>query len=335
MTRPIAERTGSVRLDPAQGKHGLQVVPILGISLDQPEYGLLDSGTLPAVNITEISSTGSVPELKVENTLRTRVFLMDGQELIGAKQNRILNTDVLVPAKTTLTLPVSCVEAGRWHYSSPSFTPGKTASHRVRSGKQERVYAALRSTGYHDADQSAVWSEVHDTLMGSSCMSSTSSLHDAYEAQESNLTDFRSSLHLPDETVGLAIFCNGRFQGLDLFDRCSTLRYFWESLVDSYAIDWLARLGKAVDSTVDPAQVGQTTLDTAMSGNWEVFPSPGEGRDYRLSDARLTGSCLVWEEKSAVHLQLFPRQNGEGDEQARVWRPRIHRPYAGGSGRIG
>ena len=100
MTPAIAERTGSVRLDSAQGKDGFQLVPILGVSLDQPEYRLLDGGTLRAVNITEISSAGSVPELKVENTLNTRVFLMDGQELIGAKQNRILNTDVLVPART-------------------------------------------------------------------------------------------------------------------------------------------------------------------------------------------------------------------------------------------
>ena len=67
MTPAIAERTGSVRLDAAQGKHGFQVVPILGVSLDQPEYRLLDGGTLRAVNITEISSAGSVPELKVEN----------------------------------------------------------------------------------------------------------------------------------------------------------------------------------------------------------------------------------------------------------------------------
>jgi len=50
--------------------------------------------------------------------------IIDVQELVGAKQNRILNTDVLVPAKSTRDVPVSCVERGRWGYKSRHFTPG-------------------------------------------------------------------------------------------------------------------------------------------------------------------------------------------------------------------
>jgi hypothetical protein len=330
MTQTIAQRAESVRPDIAQGKHGLQVVPILGRSLNQPEYRLLDGHTLAAVRITETSDAGSVPALRIENALDSRVFLMDGQELVGAKQNRILNTDVLVPASTTLTLPVSCVEAGRWAYSSPSFTPGKTASHRVRSGKQDRVYASLRKSGHYDADQSAVWDEVHATLMGTSCMSSTSALHDAYRAQEAQLVEFRSLLRLPEHAVGLAVFCNSRFQGLDLFDRCSTFHYFWESLVDSYAIDWLAGSAGKLDSTVDPAQVVSAVLHTSGFGNWEAFSSPGEGRDYRLSDGKLSGSALVWEEKVVVHLQVFPKPDDQEQERTSAWRPRIHRRYARG-----
>ena len=55
-----------------------------------------------------------MPELVVENPLDERVLLYDGEELVGAKQNRILNVSVLVEAKSTLTIPVSCVEQGRW-----------------------------------------------------------------------------------------------------------------------------------------------------------------------------------------------------------------------------
>jgi hypothetical protein len=41
--------------------------------------------------------------------------LLDGEELIGAKQNRALNLTILAPAKQVIVIPVSCVEAGRWH----------------------------------------------------------------------------------------------------------------------------------------------------------------------------------------------------------------------------
>ena len=57
---------------------------------------------------------GSVPDLLVENRGDVRVLFLEGEELIGAKQNRILNTSVLVAAHTKVKIPVSCVERGRW-----------------------------------------------------------------------------------------------------------------------------------------------------------------------------------------------------------------------------
>ena len=54
--------------------------------------------------------------------------MLDGEELIGAKQNRILNTTVLVAAHTEVTIPVSCVEQGRWGYRGRQFRPGDARS---------------------------------------------------------------------------------------------------------------------------------------------------------------------------------------------------------------
>ena len=73
------------------------------------------------VHIEEISEQGSVPEILFENSDDVPVLLLDGQELIGAKQHRILNLTILVPARSTLAIPVSCVEGGRWHWSRRDF----------------------------------------------------------------------------------------------------------------------------------------------------------------------------------------------------------------------
>ena len=104
MSVAIASRVRGVRPDDRQGKQSLAVVPILGSSAAQPAYETLRQDTFASVQVTEISEGGSVPELKVHNALGVRVFLMDGQELVGAKQNRILNTDVLVGAGQSLSI---------------------------------------------------------------------------------------------------------------------------------------------------------------------------------------------------------------------------------------
>jgi hypothetical protein len=289
---------------------------------------LLRPETFSAVKVTEISDAGSVPVLHVENALDLRVFLMDGQELLGAKQNRILNTDVIVPAHGKLSIPVSCVEQGRWRPVSGQFHHGKSSHHAMRRAKMARVHDSLKEGRGHDADQQAVWNEVAACIIASDATSPTQALSDAYARRDHELTEFRGSLRMPEQAVGVAVFHGGKFQGLDLFDRHSTLKYFWESLLDSYAIDFLS-------APVDPASPPRTTegdiirqhLDRAVAGRWENFPSPGEGADWRLDDEQLTGAALIWEEKVVVHLQLFPKAAQDSEPRLPNYRPRIRRRY--------
>jgi hypothetical protein len=60
---------------------------------------------------------GTAPDLTLENETDQMVFLMDAEALVGAKQNRILNTSILAAANSSMTIPVSCVEQGRWQYA--------------------------------------------------------------------------------------------------------------------------------------------------------------------------------------------------------------------------
>jgi hypothetical protein len=325
MMSAIADRAGRVSPSErgAQGAATLRVIPIVGPSHEQPEYRVLERAIMDAINVTEVSEGGSVPRLRIENTLDERVFLMDGQGLIGAKQNRILNTDVLVPAKAIVTIPVSCVEAGRWRYATRCFMPDKAASYAVRSRKMTRVHESLKKKGVHDADQGAVWQDVDASMQCAGVLSPTAALHDAYAQRERELEDFRRDLQMPADAVGMAVFRGGRLLGLDLFDRASTFHHYWTSLVDSYAIDWL--LAEPTRLPIDPqpgahgddpdGAVIRDALSAAGCGAWDRFAAPpgAEGADYRLSHERLVGSALVWEESVVLHLQMFQRP----DDQAR------------------
>ncbi len=84
------------------------------------------------IEVSDVSESGSVPELKVINKAAKMVLILDGEELVGAKQNRIVNTTILVAVRCTMVIPVSCVEQGRWTIRYD--TPGDTAQIRGPSG---------------------------------------------------------------------------------------------------------------------------------------------------------------------------------------------------------
>lgn len=98
-----------------------------------------------------MSEAGSVPFLKVANGTDRPLLLLDGEELI-------LNTTVLVAAHTEVTIPVSCVEQGRWGYRWRRFAPGDASLFAsIRARNAARVSQSLRAGQGHRADQAEVW----------------------------------------------------------------------------------------------------------------------------------------------------------------------------------
>jgi hypothetical protein len=111
--------------------HGaLTVIPLLAPGAPDPGWlTLAEAGD--AVTIEEVSEAGAVPTLRLTSVADRPVLLLDGEELIGARQNRVLNTTVLVAAGARLTIPVSCVEEGRWAYRSRRFAVESATGARV------------------------------------------------------------------------------------------------------------------------------------------------------------------------------------------------------------
>ena len=93
-----------------RGFANLTLIPLLHHGSKKPEYLTLDEAMATGrFHVTEVSEAGHVPELRVRNDLDRPVLLLDGEELVGAKQNRVVNLTILVGAQSTLTIPVSCV----------------------------------------------------------------------------------------------------------------------------------------------------------------------------------------------------------------------------------
>jgi hypothetical protein len=295
-----------VRVGQPQTHHNLTIYPLHIQNGHQRSYKTLDEAlTAQEVVVKEVSEGGSVPSLAVQNTGALPVLIIIGEALIGAKQNRVLNTSLLVPAKTELKIPVSCVEQGRWAYTSQHFSSSPSMSHSyMRSVQTDNVTKNLRAKSEYDADQGAVWQEVSRKMRSHSTSSRTAALHDVYDQTDNQLKEYLDAFSAP-EAEGILAAINGQVVGADLFDHHDTLKTLFPKLARSYALDALERKEAASGgATGDDTRQFFSAVGEAKD---ELYDSVGLGKDVRLSGEQVTGSGLLWDDR-VVHASLFNRK---------------------------
>ena len=190
--------------------HGrLAVFPLTGADAPGPDYLTLDEAlAAKTLRITEVSAAGSVPELKAVNSGERPVLLLDGEQLVGAKQNRIVNASFLIPPESVTRIPVSCVEQGRWGYKGREFGASKHFSpHRIRRDNAEFHKTTLRQNRGYATEQGKVWAHVADMSHKMAAPTMTGAMNDILEQREGSALRGRSDPLLRVREI------NGRKQG--------------------------------------------------------------------------------------------------------------------------
>jgi hypothetical protein len=303
----IAETLSGIDLGPPVTSAGLTMFPLLSGRNGEPDYFTLDealAGGLAA--ITEISESGSVPELRFVNKGDRPVLLVDGEELVGAKQNRILNLTILAPQRSELTLPVSCVERGRWSDRSGAVTTSHSAQFaRARVNKTASVTSSLKETGRRNSDQLQTWHDIEGLLCNLAVQSRTSAMSDGYECYSSDLDESVRALSPVEGQAGAVFVVNHQIVGLDLFDHSSTFCKLLPKLVRSYAIESVRCAGADALPERSGASTVQRFLASVMEAKAESFNAVGEGEDLRIQETNLSGAGLVARGR-LIHLCGFP-----------------------------
>ncbi len=308
----VVERVESVSVGAPQTYSGLTIYPLTSRSSSGPDYLTLDQATRQkAVEIAE-KEGGQVDQVTIRNNSRRPVFIMDGEEIIGAKQNRILNSSVPIPGRKSAALPVSCVEQGRWTGSTDRFTSGGTQlfakARQSKVADVNRNYAAEPSAGAR-SDQQKVWAHVAAKRTSMRLGNEAGPMHEAYTKNAVKIDDYVKHFHVVKGQVGALFVIRGEIVGADIFDQNETLRSLLPKMVKSYALDAMEtpRL-KQTSGKLGVPTVADARKFLELIGrrgvSFKTYPSPGDGSDVRISSPDLQGSALVVDGE-AMHIALF------------------------------
>jgi len=285
--------------------HGrlLRMYPLLSNDIVDPAYDLAGAafaaGTL---TVTEVSQAGAVPTLRVTNSGARPVLLLDGEELVGAKQNRVLNVTVMVPSRQAVDVPVSCVEAGRWGYRSAAFKDADWLMDAELRAKKMRDVSDTMGRASRAGDQHEVWDSLAKKTARMSSQSATGAQSAMFEKHHASLEPEVDALRPVEGQVGAVFATHSCITGLEQFDAASTFRTIQPKLVRSHALDALdcTRPRTAVFAAESP----ETFLHAVALLRSREYPAVGLGRELRLEGPSLVGAGLIVDGRT-VHLSVL------------------------------
>jgi len=307
--------------------HGpLAVFPIFGPA-PWVEYLSFAQGRAHGAAIKELEHHAEVNDLLVLNPTDHAILLYEGEEVLGAQQNRTFDVSVLVGARSQLQVPVSCVEAGRWDGArhDESFSPAPQAAYpSLRSMKNRASRASVHAGTGPRAMQGEVWAEVAEKSERMNVHSNTGAMHDIYDGRRGRLDEFLSAIALHDGQTGALVLIAGRPAVLDQVSRPDVFAALHTPLVQGYALDALENS----NGTDAPSRPGTRTAEAflrhVLRARITDHDGIGLGRDLRFAQTRVAGAGLVVGDE-LVQLTAFPENEPEGANgeapAARIRRP--------------
>jgi hypothetical protein len=318
--------SGPIEVGEPDAAPGFTVYPLFGppAALDYVAF----ASAHEQVAITELDGGASVNDLTVTNDSGNAVLLYEGEEILGAQQNRVLDISVLVAAHAKTRIPVSCVERGRWdgRRHRERFHPSRQAADpKLRRIKNRRARFHAEAIGEARSDQAEVWKEVSTRGAELQAASPTDAMSDFFDHHRDGLERIRAEIRLHDGQCGSVAVIAGRIAILDFVGRADVYAALHPAIVEGYALDALAQKrrgeGSADHGGVDASTVRGFTLLACDSPAGAGTPGPGLGTTTRFAANGVDGSALI-HEGELVQLTAYP---SDADEEPAGPGPRAHR----------
>ena len=290
-----------------QGLDPYTIYPVCLTDAAGPDPGLLLTHQAIEAQVLEILEKGEaeVQELEALNKGESPVVILEGETLVGCKQNRVVARSVILGKGKKIPIPVGCMEQGRWSSASGRFGSGAMrVSPSVRSSTSAEIRAAKKQrVARPTVDQTRLWEDVESTLAESSVASGTSDYHALIEERGEEARERSRTFERQPGQVGVLVMAGGTFLGLELAGHPST----WDELADRTLPAFLMDGGWAPEKTrarKARRRSASAWLSRIQNARITLTPGLGQGEEIDVEDGGLAGSGL-WHDDQMVHLAVF------------------------------
>ena len=295
----IGEVNSDIELLTPQSHENIAIIPLKTNRNYNLDILTLKKGlelNLVAVNECEKSTVNT---LIVVNKAVTPLLLIDGEEVVGGDQNRLVNSTILIAPRKASEIPVSCTERGRWAYKSEFKQSDYLAAFNTRRVKSHAMHEDR--SPQHD-----IWTSIDELEMRHDFSSPTSSMNENYENKKVNLNEILHSFEIVDGQNGVLIMINGEIKGFELFLNPEIYKEFHEKVLKSYLID--AEV-KTTTFTIN-IDAAKQVIDDAMNSSFEPKQSKGLENAYGFENSQGIGDIYIYENE-IIHWSYFKKEDSE------------------------
>ena len=235
----------------------------------------------------------TVNTLIVKNDAVTPLILIDGEEVIGGDQNRLVNSTILVAPKSEMKIPVSCTERGRWAYKNEFKNSEYIANYETRRAK-------MSASRLNRPVQSTVWKSIDSLEIQNEFNSPTSAMTESYDNLKIDHDKFINAFSIEKNQNGVVIIVNGEIKGFELLLNSEIYKEFHEKIIKSYLID-AKNENTTFSINIDEIK---SVLDNAIASDFEKKESEGLEDTYEFENESGFGKLYTYKNE-IIHWSYF------------------------------
>jgi len=271
----------------------LMITPVRGPNGNGPAVMAIEDALAAGQATIAEREVPDINTVIVNNQADRSLFMLDGEEITGSLQNRIVASSQLIEAGPPAEVPVLCVEEQRWE-GLGGFRTGVCSYPALRSILADRRPSSRQT-------QQAIWREVQRKLTVTRTSSATSSMHDIYDGLDDELDRYLEGFKsLNHDTLGFVASAGHRLLGADIFLSHGLYCTFERKILRAYALDALEQ--RVPGQNQDRSASFLTQVQEALAG----VRIRGRNRHLRLRTPRIAGQALV-SRAGTLHVSAFPR----------------------------
>ena len=256
------------------------------------------------VQISEVNKKGLLTKLSVSNKSSDNIIILNGELIIGTqiRQDRIVDSTVLIPGYATVLINTFCGEQYRW---SPRLSNKISTSESLYFSSGRANNAADINTKL--SKQCRIWSEISEKISDFNVKSFTNSVDQIYKKKKVNVEEIVNFFKIPSEAVGVVLGINNQLVNIDIFSNNCMLQIYLPKIIRSIALDSFKKISKR--SYLKKKDVHRFLRQIHQANKQKRKVVEGTlGEELQFNSESVAGSILYHKEQT-VHFSAFVKEN--------------------------